>query len=40
MGEKRNACRLLVRNQEGMSPLRKPMPRYLHNIKIDIEEIG
>jgi hypothetical protein len=39
MGEKRNACRLLVRKPEGRSPLGRPTRRWVDNIKLDPVEI-
>jgi hypothetical protein len=39
MGEKRNACRLLVGKLEGKSPLGRPRRRWLDNIKMDLLEI-
>jgi hypothetical protein len=40
MGEKRNACRILVGKPEGKRPLGRPRCRWLDNIKIDLREIG
>jgi hypothetical protein len=40
MGEKRNACRILVRKPEGRRPLRRPRRRWVNNIKIYLREIG
>jgi hypothetical protein len=40
MGEKKNACRLLVRKLEGKRPLGRPRRRWVYNIKIDLVEIG
>jgi hypothetical protein len=40
MGETRNAYRLLVRKPEGKRPLRRPIRRWVDNIKIDLLEIG
>jgi hypothetical protein len=40
MGEKRNACRILVGNLEGKRPLGRPRRRLVNNIKIDLREIG
>jgi hypothetical protein len=36
MGEKRNACRLLVRKPEGRRPLGRPRRRWLDNIRRDL----
>jgi hypothetical protein len=38
--EKRNACRLLVENQEGRRALGRPKHRWVDNIKMDLGEIG
>jgi hypothetical protein len=40
MGEKRNAYRILVGKPEGKSPLGRPRRRWVHNIKMDLREIG
>jgi hypothetical protein len=40
MGEKRNACRILVRKPEGRRPLGRPRCRWVGNIKMDVREIG
>jgi hypothetical protein len=40
MGEKRNACRILVGKPEGRRPLRRPRFRWVDNMKIDLREIG
>jgi hypothetical protein len=40
MGKKRNAYRLLVGKREGERPLRRPRPRWMDNIKMDLLEIG
>jgi hypothetical protein len=41
MGEKRNACRILVGRPEGKRPLGRPRHRWVNNIKIDLRrEIG
>jgi hypothetical protein len=39
MGEKRNACRILVGKPEGKKPLGRPRRRWVENIKIDLIEI-
>jgi hypothetical protein len=36
MGEKRNACRILVRKPEGKRRLRRPRSRWVGSIKIDL----
>jgi hypothetical protein len=40
MGEKRNACRILVGKPEGKRPLGRPRCRCVANIKMDLREIG
>jgi hypothetical protein len=35
MGEKRNACRILVGKPEGRRPLGRPRRRWVDNIKMD-----
>jgi hypothetical protein len=40
MGEKRNACRILVGKPEGKRPLGRPRCRWVNNIKMDLREIG
>jgi hypothetical protein len=40
MGEKRKVYRLLVGKSEGKRPLGRPRRRWIHNIKMDILEIG
>jgi hypothetical protein len=40
MGEKRNACRLLVGKPEGRRPLGRPRRRWLDNIRMDLVEVG
>jgi hypothetical protein len=40
MGEKRNACRLLVGKPEGKRPLGRPRRRWVDSITIDLREIG
>jgi hypothetical protein len=39
MGEKRNACRILVGKPEGKRPLGRPRRRWVDNIKMDLREI-
>jgi hypothetical protein len=39
MGEKRNACRLLVGKPEGRRPLGRPRHRWLDNIRMDLVEV-
>jgi hypothetical protein len=36
MGEKRNACRILVGKPEGKRPLRRPRRRWVDNIKMEL----
>jgi hypothetical protein len=36
MGEKRNACRLLVGKPEGKRPLGRPRHRWMDNIRMDL----
>jgi hypothetical protein len=40
MGEKWNACRLLVGRPEGKRPLGRPRLRWMDNIKMDLGEVG
>jgi hypothetical protein len=40
MGEKRNAYRLLVGKPQGKRPLERPKRRWVHNIRIDLGEVG
>jgi hypothetical protein len=40
MGEKRNACRILVGKPEGKRPLGRPKCRWVDNIRMDLGEIG
>jgi hypothetical protein len=40
MGEKRNACRLLVGKPEGTRPLGRRRRRWVDNITMDLVEVG
>jgi hypothetical protein len=40
MGEKRNACRLLVGKPEGKRPLGRPRRKWVDNIRMDPLELG
>jgi hypothetical protein len=40
MGERRNACRILVGKPEGKRTLERPRRKWVGNIKIDLREIG
>jgi hypothetical protein len=40
MGEKRNACSLLVEAPERKISIGRPRCRWVDNIKLDLEEIG
>jgi hypothetical protein len=40
MGEKNNACRILVRKPEGMRLLGRRIRGWVDNIKMDLLEIG
>jgi hypothetical protein len=40
MGEKRNACRILVGKPEGKRPPGRSRHRKVDNIKLDLREIG
>jgi hypothetical protein len=39
MGQKRNACRLLVGKPEGKGSLGRPRCRWLDNIRMDLGEV-
>jgi hypothetical protein len=39
MGEKKNACRLLVGKPEGKIPLGRPQRRWVDNIRMDVGEL-
>jgi hypothetical protein len=40
MGERRGVHRVLVGKTEGKIPLGKPRYRWVHNIKMDLQEVG
>ena len=40
MGEERGVYRVLVRKAEGRRPLGRPRRRWVHNIKMDLQEVG
>jgi hypothetical protein len=40
MGEKRNACRILVGKPEGKRPLARSRRMWVDNMKMDLREIG
>jgi hypothetical protein len=40
MGEKRNACRLLVGKPDGEMSLGRPRRRWVNNIRMDLVEVG
>jgi hypothetical protein len=40
MGEKRYVYRILVGKPEGKRPLGRPRRRWVHNIKMDLREMG
>jgi hypothetical protein len=40
MGEKTNACSVLVGKPEGKMPLGRPRRRWVDNIKMGLREIG
>jgi hypothetical protein len=40
MGEKRNACRILVEKPEGKGQQERPRRRWEDNIKMDLRGIG
>jgi hypothetical protein len=40
IGEKRNACRILVGKPEGKRPLVRPRRKWVDNIKMDLRETG
>jgi hypothetical protein len=40
MGEERAVYRVLVGKPEGKNPLGRPRPRWEHNLKMDLQEVG
>jgi hypothetical protein len=40
MGGKWNACKLFVRKPEGKRPQGRPRRRWVHNIRMDLGEVG
>jgi hypothetical protein len=40
IGEKRNACRMLVGKPEGKRPIGRPRHRLVDNTEMDIKKIG
>jgi hypothetical protein len=40
IGQKRNACRILMGKPEERRPLGRPRSRCVDNIKLDLKEIG
>jgi hypothetical protein len=40
MGEKGNACKILVGKPEGKKPMGKPRHGWVDNIKMDLRDIG
>ena len=40
MGEERGAYRVLVGKPEGKRPLGRPRRRWVHNIRMDLQEVG
>jgi hypothetical protein len=40
MGEKMNACKILVGKPEGKRPPGRPRRKWVDNIKMDLREIG
>ena len=39
-GEEERLCRVLVGKPEGKRPLGKPRHKWVHNIKMDLQEVG
>jgi len=40
MGEERGVYRVLVGKPEGKRPLERPRRRWVHNIRMDLQEVG
>ena len=40
MGEERDVCRVLVGKPEGKRPLGRSRHRCVHNIRMDLQEVG
>jgi len=40
MGEERGVYRVLLGKPEGRRPLGRPRPRWVHNIRMDLQEVG
>jgi hypothetical protein len=40
IGDKRNACRLLVGKPKGKRPLGRPRRRWVDNVRMDLGEVG
>jgi len=40
MGEERGVYRILVGKPEGKRPLGRPKRRWMHNIRMDLQEVG
>ena len=40
MGDKRGVYRVLVGKSEGKRPLGRPTPRWVDNIRMDLQEVG
>jgi hypothetical protein len=40
MGEKWNACNVMLEKPEGKRPLKRPSLRWVDNIKMDLREIS
>jgi len=40
MGEERGMCRVLLGKPEGRRPLGRSRPRWVDNIRMDLQEVG